>query len=237
MNIEELKRLKEQLDSEKNYSVIWRNDICYDSSVGIMETKPLSEYVTENSTKEFVEQIESLIEKTVRRLGQTNFSYNYIELFTNTGYLCNTNFLRELRNKFDQDEISGERTGFIEDSIIANSSSTYVPLEFKILPSTVYSDIDECPHTLEDVKSGVEVINDLNIETVKGVVDIREFISRIQDLGYTFTSGDGNNVKSYDDFIRIRNEITECWFVGVDLSRNLDEENCSSKTKIYKKID
>ena len=127
MNLKDLKNFKKQLELQQKYVVI--KDITPEEILNATDAKPLSEYVSQENTEDFVKQCEALIENYIRILVENNLPFDTIRICSTIGFLCKENFIKNTKSILENKKL--DYTTFVEQ-LKTQTSSIFVPLSFNL---------------------------------------------------------------------------------------------------------
>lgn len=209
MNIEELRKLKNELEKTKHAKTyvtldgISKFDIEYSLDCKVL----LSEIVfSHENTDEFIKDIENYIKNTITYLSINNIPYDQIRLYSYFGIYCKEEFAKILYENLSNENKYNELIKDLPNQI----STIYVPLNFGVdLTGTGTENMQVDDYIYENLHEDVFTNYDLEDNTVYGVVNFDQFISKMADLGYSveFNNKECKSIDDYiNEFINAKNE-------------------------------
>ena len=205
----DLLKLKEEIEMARKYVPLILSDDCDACIVSDEEGKTLLEYANMESTSEIVRQCEDLMKEAVVLLGRNNIPYDIIGLTSYSRVLCTPELVELLKNKLEvlaNEDAFAYFNQIILNSIGTNISLKYVPVEFSIglyesgiftrnkdfLCLRDYLGQDYAPKVKEitDIQNLVE-------KRILGIVDFEKFRTEIRSLDYEFGVWNDGVIKDY----------------------------------------
>lgn len=249
MDLKQLIELKEILEQEKikeDKYVIVIGDNGYDfksSFNNFNDERLLNDYKKIENTKEFIKQIEFILEKIVRESVNNNISFDKISMKTEVGCLCTPIFKERLfmRMKYFNSFINGDWYETISDvekydnlKACDNICNKYVPIVFRWKIGNYDNNISKLDEIKFRNNSDYYELFDSNIpQKIVGIVDFDKFIYIVKSvLGYDISmiSSDNENIEIFN-FNHYLEQIINCSYLekstGVILSANFE------KNKVY----
>ena len=223
MNIEDLKKLKEQLESEEKFVLI--EEFCNKDIERANNGKPLSEYISQENTEEFVDQCETLIENAVRTLAGQGVPFDTVALTSRMGFLCNANFIKSIKPLFKGDNIIDDDDYIrVIDELKTQISSIYVPLSFHL--NSYRTGTEDMPMEDYHDEYGISNYSDITNSRVTGIVNFGTFISKMKSLGYNIELAEFGECQNISDYIEAvkENGIDTCIIINADLSKEKEKE-------------
>lgn len=225
MNIEDLKSLKEQLESEQKYVAI--RNFTYKEILNATEAKPLSEYVSQENTEEFAKQCEALIENVVKSLAEKGIPFDTVTLSSEIGFLCKANFIENIKSLFKSKKVDNDSYSAIAEQLKTQASSIYVPLSFHLNPfGTGTKDM-----RIDDYEEEYGInYGDIDKLRVTGIVNLETFISKMKSLGYNIELLNFGGCQSVSDYMQavIENGFDTHMSVVANLSKQNDLQEGTS---------
>ena len=216
MNIEDLKNLKESLESDQKYVAI--RSFTYKEIMASDEAKPLSEFISKENTEEVIKRCESLIEESVRALAEKNIPFDYVTLSSELGFLCKESFIEKVKSFYKNNRPTEESYLDFVEELKKQASSIYVPLSFYLNTSgTGTDDKTMIDYELEEGYS----FGDISKHDAVGIVNLEEFMSKMKELGYGVNLLNYGECHNFDDYIQavIKNEFDTQIDIVADLTK------------------
>lgn len=223
MNLKDLKSLKNQLELQQKYIAI--KNITPEEILNATDAKPLSEYVSQENTEDFVKQCEALIENYMRILAENNIPFDTIRIYSTIGFLCKENFIKNTKSILESKNL--DYTTIVEQ-LKTQASSIFVPLSFNLnAAGTGTEDMDIDSYADEHGFN----LGDIYKPRVTGIVNLETFISKMKNLGYNIELLNYGECQSSSDYIQavIENECD----TEIDIVATLTEQNDLQKDTNY----
>lgn len=200
MNLEDLRNLKEKLESEQKYVAI--KNSTYDEILNATEARPLSEYIAQENTDEFVKQCEALIENSVRTLATKGIPFDRVVLSSEIGFLCKESFIEKIKPLFES-RMDSDTYLKIDKLLCAHASSVYVPLSFHINIIGTGIATGAVDMTIDDYETeyGIDY-GDIDTPEVTGIVNLEAFLSKMHNLGYNIELLNFGECQSVSDYMQ-----------------------------------
>lgn len=212
MNIDDLRKLKEQLEKEQTYAIVDSLDI--NGIMNAHDAKTLAEHETQERTDELVKECEALIENTVRCLGKNGIPYNTIVLSSQVNFLMKSDFIERLLKYYDESDkdIDGELFSKLLDELDYHISTIYTPLKFFLnLPETRNEYM-----SIEDYRKEKEVnYDDISELKIFGIVNFEEFIYKMKTLGYDVKFVDGEDCLNISNYIQALKDSLFATYINI----------------------
>lgn len=222
MNVEDLKKLKEELEKQNKYVIVPEL-----SNKGIKNAgEPMlsNEILSQEKTDEVVKQCESLIEKAVRYLTMNDIPFDQLTITSDFGFICRQDYFEELKKVFQK--------GSIEEMIAIEKK-----IDTKILPKIVpvSFSINETATGTEDCDTGSFIVEeglsypDLFKEKVSGIVNWEKFVIQMKALGYNINFLNYGDETSFDDYVETVKQNGDFTDINVNVDFGITKNSTSPK--------
>lgn len=220
MNIEELRKLKEKIESSKRYGDLDGLNK-WDIENALEYRLTMDEIINSENTDEIIKNIENLIEKAVKYLSENDIPYDQICIYTYTSVFCEKDFVANLHEKYNKENEFNELIKDLPSKILPN----YVPLEFSIsLENTGTKETQIDDYDLDDDIFSEDIY-------VEGVIDFNKFISKMNALGYSIEFGNGECNSNNDYINSFLNSKDRNLYIKADFGRKNSIEEENNKTR------
>lgn len=208
MNLENLRNLKNNIEEKRNlkletenkyYPLSLENGYINDLvEYGIEEKnlKSMDEIIDSENTDEVVKQCDDAIKIILSILSETGIPYDQIQLNSGTRFYCKVNFVKEIKEFYAHH--SYDKFDELEYQILMNELPNQSIIPF--IPVELYFDGNNTGTLDESIYQSNYKWPILKYETlhkikVKGIINIKEFIRKMSDLGYDV------NISSFNDCV------------------------------------
>lgn len=197
MNVEDLKKLKEELEKQNKY-VIVSQITEKDDIMNAGEPISSSEILSQENTDEVVKQCENLIEKAVNSLTIKGIPFDQLTISSNIGFICRSDYIDEWKKYYQENDRTNEKWFAIIEKLGTQVFPKIVPVSFSI--NTVFTGTEDCDIDSYADEAGLSY-RDLSVENVSGVVNWEKFVSQMKSLGYNIDFSNYGDGASFSDYI------------------------------------
>lgn len=214
MNVEYLKKFKEELEKENKYCLI--EELSETNIKNTNKIFSLKEITEQENTDEIVKECTKFFKKYILDLVKNDIPFDQIGILSNSGFFCKPKLVEDFNALYQNENVLDANWDKTMNSLDKFVLPKLIPVSFSLngaYTGTESSDLGEFGYKID--------YND----KISGVVNLEEFILKMKALGFDIEFANYYGGISFQDYINSIKENGLDTFISITANFSKSNEN------------